>query len=366
MNAQEGAPRSHRRAASLALLLGGCAGSAPTVAVPLPTSPASAPVAPPPPVVETPVEETITESSAVAPAPPPATRDVAELLFPGEQLAPERCPGDEATRTRCLLDERFEGDVGARDMARRLFSDLGVVAGVERDHVLDGGYRGLIHLVPAPPIGGLRVHLAWVSTALRDIDAFVGELRGRAKEPLHYGARPLAIRFFLSKGHTTPAMYAEAETVAYNVVGSLNTSGPAVRETLFHELFHLADQRERGWSDGALAETHAAILARCGRKTACLAPFAPHDTQVRGGTYYAFQPGNGPSEYAAELAVRYFRETRAALAGKRFATAPFKCGPTENARAWSLLVATFFGGLDLTPPCDGAKAAPAAAAAGAK
>jgi hypothetical protein len=71
---------------------------------------------------------------------------------------------------------------------------------------------------------------------------------------------------------------------------------------------------------------------------------------VRGGTYYAFQPGNGVHEYAAELAIRYYREHRALLAGKR-PLAPFKCGVPENAESWKLVVDRFFGSIDLTPTC---------------
>jgi hypothetical protein len=72
---------------------------------------------------------------------------------------------------------------------------------------------------------------------------------------------------------------------------------------------------------------------------------------VRGGTYYAFQPGNGVWEYAAELAIRYYREHRDLLAGKRAPKPPFKCGPAPNVEAWNKLVGEFFGGVDLLPPC---------------
>ena len=52
---------------------------------------------------------------------------------------------------------------------------------------------------------------------------------------------------------------------------------------------------------------------RCGAKTASLNPFAAHSTKVRGGPYSAFQPGNDVREYAAELAVRSYREQRGRL-----------------------------------------------------
>jgi hypothetical protein len=74
---------------------------------------------------------------------------------------------------------------------------------------------------------------------------------------------------------------------------------------------------------------------------------------VRGGTYYAFQPDNGDGvhEYAAELALRYYREQRALVRGEAPVLPPFKCGPEESARAWSLIVDEFFGGVDLVPDC---------------
>ena len=75
---------------------------------------------------------------------------------------------------------------------------------------------------------------------------------------------------------------------------------------------------------------------------------------VRGGTYYAFQPNNGDAvhEYAAELAVRYFKEQSRDAATRASSRArAFKCGPAENARAWQALVDEFFAGRDLVPAC---------------
>src|SRR5262249_29517302 len=97
--------------------------------------------------------------------------------------------------------------------------------------------------------------------------------------------------------------------------------------------------------------TFETIVSRCGTDTRCLRPYAPNSTLVRGGTYYAFQPGNGVAEYAAELAIRYFREMRARERGKALPEPAFKCGPPENARAWELMVTEFLGGADQTPPC---------------
>ena len=74
---------------------------------------------------------------------------------------------------------------------------------------------------------------------------------------------------------------------------------------------------------------------------------------VRGGTYYAFQPGNGVWEYAAELATRYFEEHWTLLQQKKLKRPAFKCGPQANATAWKLFVDEFFAGVDWVPACKG-------------
>ncbi len=144
--------------------------------------------------------------------------------------------------------------------------------------------------------------------------------------------------------------------MSYNVAGSLHGSADAVRETLFHEIFHLNDAAHGDWSKRVLQPVFDAVVARCGTRVACLRPYAPGDTMVRGGTYYAFQPDNGESvhEYAAELALRWYREQRAlgrGLGPGRPRVTPFKCGPEENGRAWAAMVDEFFGGADAVPRC---------------
>ncbi len=148
-----------------------------------------------------------------------------------------------------------------------------------------------------------------------------------------------------------PASTKSSRLIAYHLDGSLHTSEDAVRETMFHEIFHLNDQARDDWSVRALGPIFDRIVAKCGTRAACLAPYAPNDTMVRGGTYYAFQPGNGVREYAAELAVRYYKEERAALRGERQPRARFKCGNAENKAAWDAFVAELFGGVDRAPPC---------------
>ncbi|WP_437281997.1 hypothetical protein WME90_15985 [Sorangium sp. So ce375] len=312
-------------------------------------------------------------SPAAAEPPPAISADEAEaLLFPDDAAAHEdgidACrrgsagttaaptPGHE--RVRCLLALRYQGDPQAAASATALFDQHGSVAGLEREHMMDGGYRGMLHLVPELPVRAERRHLEWTASAIADFDAFVAELAATASSPVRYRHRALALRYFRSVRARTPSAYASGWTVAYNLSGSLHRSADAVRETLFHEIFHLNDAAHGGWSQAALSPIYDGIVARCGTRISCLTPYSPNETIVKGGTYYSFQPGNGVVEYAAELAIRYYREQRAALRGKRLAKAPFKCGPPENARAWSLLAREFFGGADRVAPCQGAAAQP--------
>jgi hypothetical protein len=48
---------------------------------------------------------------------------------------------------------------------------------------------------------------------------------------------------------------------------------------------------------------------------------------------------------ATELALRSYRERRAAQRGERLGRPPFKCGPEENRRPWKAVAA------DVAPPC---------------
>ena len=241
-------------------------------------------------------------------------------------------------------------DAKAAAIARALWDDYGDIATVGVDEHMDGGYRGMIHLVPELPIGKHRKQLEWVAAAMKQFDEFFATFD---KAP-SYRWTKLTFHFVRSVGKRTPSAYATGWSITHNVSGSLLTSERGVRETYFHELFHLNDFDHRDWSGRTLAKDYAAIVRKCGTKAKCLAPYAPNDTKVRAtGTYYAFQPNNGTGvhEYAAELAVRYFREqTQMRTVGKLDRPA-FKCGPPENARAWSALVDEFFAGRDLVPTC---------------
>lgn len=290
------------------------------------------------------------------PAPSIPADTAAAVMFPyGPPAgAASRCPPDrpDPERVRCLLGLLFDGAPRQAAVATELYDRGGHVVGVERAWVMDGGFRGTLRLVPELPVGRHARHLDWVAAALDDFGSFFDALSARAPRPVDYRHRALSFRFLRSVGRTTPSAYAEDWTVAYNVMGSLHRNADKVRETLFHELFHLNDQAHGDWSRANLALPFRQIVARCGTSRACLQPWAPGLTTVRGGTYYAFQPDNGDGfhEYAAELALRFYREQRTILSGGRV-RAPFKCGPAPNARVYALLAEEFFGGADLTGAC---------------
>jgi hypothetical protein len=254
-------------------------------------------------------------------------------------------------RIRCTLAHLLRADPLAVKAATDLFEKTGNVVGVEVDQWMDGGYRGKLHLVPEPPVGPHRKHLEWVAQASYDFDAFFAGLTAAATRPVRYRHRALLLRYLRSVGARTPSAFAYDWTVSYNVSGSLHRTPDAVRETMFHEIFHLNDRAHGGWSLSALSSLYAGIAARCGMAIPCLTPYAPSETVIRGGTYYAFHPENGVQEYAAELSLRYYREQRAMLLKKPLPKPPFKCGPPENVRSWELLRDEFFGGVDLVPAC---------------
>jgi len=250
---------------------------------------------------------------------------------------------------RDAVAARLAADAEAARLALDLFDTAGDVVDTLPAERFDGGYRGVVQLVPALPVGADRKHLAWVAGALHDDDDFFAAIARHA--PPRYRWRRLSLLFYRTVGNTTPNAFAHDWTIAYNVHGSILTSADAVRETLFHEILHLDDADHGDWSPKNLAATQDAIERRCGTNTACLAPYAPTSTLVRRGTYYAFQPGNDAHEYAAEVALRWYREQRAVARGDKPVRPSFKCGPAENKRAWDAIAAEFFGGVDLVPGC---------------
>jgi hypothetical protein len=266
-----------------------------------------------------------------------------------------RAEGDDLEQIRCMLGVLYAKDKQALVAALALYDEAGIVAGVEPRQTMDGGWRGMLELVPEPALGRHRRHLLWLVPAYQDFRTFFDGLEKRGGKKPAYRYAPIRLRFFRSVGRTTPSAYASGWSVAYNVSGSLHTTKDAVRETMFHETFHLNDREHGRWSAKVLTPHYEGVLETCTKNkllsTACLRPYAPNETMVRGGTYYAFQPGNGVWEYAAELAIRYYREHRQVLAGKKLSKKAFKCGPEPNPSTWKLLADEFFGGVDLVPPC---------------
>jgi hypothetical protein len=256
-------------------------------------------------------------------------------------------------KVQCLLAARFRDDERALGRTRALLARHGVIVGVEEAQDMDGGFRGLLHLVPERPVGRYARHLDYVLAAHDDIEATLVALRAHARRPITYQHRAIVYRFFRSVGRTTPSAYASDVTIGYNVSGSLHRNAEAVRKTLVHEIFHLNDQAAGSWSERTLVAQHRAIVDRCQGARACLALYAPTDMVVRGGTYYSFQPDNGEAvvEYAAELASRFIEEHREILARGRLRRPAFKCRAPENAVAYASVSSAFFGGVDLTPPC---------------
>ncbi|MFO0762202.1 MAG: hypothetical protein U0359_37530 [Byssovorax sp.] len=262
------------------------------------------------------------------------------------KVCPETLP--DAARVRCLVALRYEDEPPSRALALTLLDETGSLAGLLPDETNDDGRGGKVHLAPARPVGDNREQLAWLIHAFRDYAEVLAGLAQKA--PLDFRDRPVDLRFFVSRDARAPSAFAVKNNVGYNLYGLLNVSEDAVREIVFHELFHLNDDRHARWSSRAIAPIYDRIIARCGRRGACLAPYAPTDTKSD-GVYYAFAQPGGAREYAAEVGVRYYREQRLMLQKKPLATRAFKCGPPENLAAWTLVSTELFGGADLVPDC---------------
>jgi len=223
---------------------------------------------------------------------------------------------------------------------------------------MDGGYRGKIELKPQFAEASDARQLPWILAAMDAQRTFRDALTAKlGVAPRPFSGLPNRLRFFVSVGRTTPAAMAIADGTAdsfyWNLHGSLHRDAKSVTETVIHEAFHLEDDHHNGWSLRALTATHAKILAQCSGKSAaardaCLAPYAPGRTRVRGGTYYAFHGGNDAREYGAELAVRFFEE---ALGNGGPPQKAWKCATAENAYAWGAFVTEFWSGKDPLPAC---------------
>ena len=323
-----------------------------------PTPPAGSDERAPPEKTGAPSDPTTKVGEANGQTPPAITAaeaEAAQFVTAEARSAPAivacRSEPSDQEQIRCSLRQLLKDDAVAAKEAIDLHAQSGHVVGVEVEQWMDGGYRGKLHLVPEPPVNAHRKHLVWVAQASADFEAFFTGIAASAARPIRYRHRALLLRYFRSVGARTPSAFAYDWTVSYNVSGSLHRTADAVRETMFHEIFHLNDRAHGSWSETALGAIYARIAARCGTRIPCLTPYAPSETTIRGGTYYAFHPENGVMEYGAELALRYYREQRSVLLQRPLAKPPFKCGPPENAKAWDLLKDEFFGGVDRVPPC---------------
>lgn len=271
---------------------------------------------------------------------------------------PARCkkecrdPSELAFAT-CALALRYGSDAPTLELAQRLLESHGAVAGVETRRTVDAGYLGRLRIAPAPPTGRYRRHLASVVESLRDVEDTFAALAPQAPKPMMFRTRPYALRFYRTESTSFPSAWAQNGVVGYNVEGPLHAEGADIGSVLFHEIFHLNDEGHDHWSAHALEGLYDSILARCDNREECLEPFAPDDVHVQGGTFYALdKKTNDVREYAADIALRWLREHRLVLRGDKFEEPPFRCKTPENAEAWKLVVDEFFGGVDLTPPCD--------------
>lgn len=284
---------------------------------------------------------------AFPPEEAPKKHVVEDLLCAGscDRLCASLEPRDAA---RCALDLAYADDADARAIARDLFESTGVLAGLENSRRdIDAAHLGSIAIEPVLPTAGYRQHLVWVRDAIVEIDHAFAVIARKAPRAMMFRTRPHGFRFFKTSERTYPSAYAIEGIVGYNVEGPLHDSAESVTATMLHEVFHLNDEGHGDWSGVVLAPIFQRIVERCGDDHDCLTPFAPADDVVDGGTYYPFDSRTRDvREYAAELALRWFREARSPSAQ------PFKCMADENATAWRALVDEFFGGFDPSADCE--------------
>jgi hypothetical protein len=314
----------------------------------------------------------ISSVTAIPPAPPPTAPAPAPRAtpptHPGRAEAAERvlflathlrttdlreaCPValDEVPRIRCLISLRYADEDESKKLALALYEETGSLAGLLPEETNQDGKGKKVQLKPARPIGRNKEHLQWIVDAMREYARFFHELSKRQTKPIVMQDRPLDFRFFYTEDGGTPSAFAVGRNIGYNLRGTVNVHDEAVRDTLFHEIFHLNDVWQNNFSARLLAPIEARIVAICKGNLKCLAPYAPTDTTMNGKPY-AFIDGGQGKEYAAELALRYFREQRLMIDGKPLPIPAFKCGPPENKEAMALLVDAFFGGVDLVPAC---------------
>ena len=232
---------------------------------------------------------------------------------------------------------------------------------------MDGGYRGKIHLVPQLPIGSYRNHIVWVSAAMTAFDEFFTALfKDHASTELSLARPRVPVRALDQEAH--------AERVRDELDDRIQRRRLA------------ADERDRRARD----DVSRAVSPQRRRARRLVGEDSRRPTTTRSSRSAGQSAGAGAvraerhegprdrhllrvpaeqrravHEYAAELAVRYFKEQTEMLAAGKLKPA-FKCGPPENARAWQALVDEFFAGRDLVPLLNArtprARGAPSASA----
>src|SRR6476646_789661 len=90
-------------------------------------------------------------SPATPPAPAAEPGEPAGSAPGGISLSRARAllPGfDDCGDVGCLIERAYAADPRARQLALALWNERGDLAGVGPEEIMDGGYRGTIHLVP--------------------------------------------------------------------------------------------------------------------------------------------------------------------------------------------------------------------------
>lgn len=270
-------------------------------------------------------------------------------------LCKTSCGDRKETRSfaECAIDTLYGDDSESLTLAHELFQQLGTLPGTGYVPAIDAGYLGELTTRAALPKGQYRHHLQWLVNGLRTIESVIAAVNSTTPEPIMFRTRPHAFVFYKTDVPSYPSAYAMENLVGYNLEGPLHESEEKVMSTLFHEIFHLNDAGHGDWSDRALSALFSTILETCADDDACLAPFAPDDTKVPGGTYYPFDPRTAAvREYAAEIGERWFLEHRTIVERGEQPEQAFKCATPINAEAWSQIVSEFFGGVDLVAECQ--------------
>src|SRR5262249_23479465 len=159
------------------------------------------------------------------------------VLFAAPLLMLSLAAADAGT-VEAELEERFAEDPAAAALAKRLYVQGGyVVSTLPGEEEFEGGYRGVIHVVPQLPVASERRDLEWAAAALQSQAELCAGIEKTAGVAPRYRWRGLELRFFKSVKRRTPAAFALGSTVSYNVNGTLNGSERQVRDLLFHEVF---------------------------------------------------------------------------------------------------------------------------------